>query len=53
VLPLPPEAPRRYRHVISGRKIDAMESTAGGPPTLDIAQVFDSFPVALLAGEDE
>jgi (1->4)-alpha-D-glucan 1-alpha-D-glucosylmutase len=52
VLSLPPDAPRRYRHFISGRRIETTEDPTNGQRILDVAQVFESFPVALLAGQD-
>jgi (1->4)-alpha-D-glucan 1-alpha-D-glucosylmutase len=49
-LQLPAEAPRRWRHVLTGHVIDAVDTPEGGR-TLDLAQVLRLFPVALLAGE--
>lgn len=48
---LPPEAPRRWRHVITGDAIESVESAEGGR-ALDVAAVLRSFPVALLVGEE-
>jgi (1->4)-alpha-D-glucan 1-alpha-D-glucosylmutase len=48
---LPAEAPRRWRHVLTGDVIESVESAEGGR-TLDVGQVLRSFPVALLAGEE-
>ncbi len=48
---LPAEAPRRWRHVLTGDVIESVESAEGGR-ALDVGQVLRSFPVALLAGEE-
>lgn len=50
LLQLPPEAPSRWRHVVTGASLEAVESPDAGR-VLDVATVLRSFPVALLAGE--
>ncbi|HEX4143607.1 MAG TPA: malto-oligosyltrehalose synthase [Pirellulales bacterium] len=50
VLQLPLDAPRRWRHVISGESMETSRSADSGQ-TIDLSQVFHSFPVALLVGQ--
>ncbi len=49
VVQLPAEAPTRWRHVLTGHTVDAVESPDGR--VLDMGQVLRYFPVALLAGD--
>jgi (1->4)-alpha-D-glucan 1-alpha-D-glucosylmutase len=48
-LALPREAPRRWRHVVTDRQIEASRSADGY--AIDLSDVFGSFPVALLVGD--
>jgi len=45
-LPLPEDAPGRYRNVLTGREVEAVEQ--GGVRMLEVATVFGEAPVALL-----
>ncbi len=47
---LPPAAPRRWRHVLTGRVLSA-SGEPDGPLILDLGEVWQDFPVALLATE--
>ncbi len=51
IVQLPAAAPHRWRHVITGRHLEVVKA-AGTEPALAAADVFRSFPVALLAGEE-
>jgi len=44
-LALPDEAPRAWRNVLTGETVDAPDAK------LPLVDVFNNFPVALLAGE--
>ncbi len=47
---LPAEAPQRWRHALSDRRLATGAGVQGGQ-TLDAAEVFETFPVALLISE--
>jgi (1->4)-alpha-D-glucan 1-alpha-D-glucosylmutase len=49
-LDLPAEAPNRWINIFTGEETEA--GTGEGGKTLKLAEVFKSFPVALLAGKD-
>jgi (1->4)-alpha-D-glucan 1-alpha-D-glucosylmutase len=50
LLELPPEAPRRWQNVISGESVET-SSVTKSVQTIDVSQIFRSFPVALLVGQ--
>ena len=50
-LPLPPEAPTRWRHLITGDGLAAQKSSSSAGQSLNLGEVLEHFPVALLVGE--
>lgn len=53
-LPLPPEAPKRWRHIITGAEIaaaKARDNSVGSGHSLNVAGVLEQFPVALFVGD--
>jgi (1->4)-alpha-D-glucan 1-alpha-D-glucosylmutase len=50
-LPLPGEAPRAWRHVITGERLTATEKPPDAGRSLNVGKLFEGFPLALLVGE--